>query len=330
MVVVDTHHLPTSRNTSPKVSWEPTSKGTAVEHMEKKVEFYSDGVKIAGVVYEPDDAPESGCPGIVLCQGMVGVKEYFWFPHIGRSLAALGSVALIWDFRGVGESGGEYGRLFPMEQAEDIQNALTVLETHPKVDPKRLGLLGFSFGGGMVPYVAGVDQRVMCSVSVAGWDDGERWMRRLRRTSEWLVLLERIRQDRRVRLQTGKSELLAQGEILVGDPSNVQAREAVISRIPGTEEYKSTAYSLATAEKLLEFRPVEVVHRIAPRAIFYVAAEHDALTPAQGILEMYRRTHDPKKLYVIPNAVHYDIYTPENQEMIMGMAADWFKEHLRF
>ena len=201
--------------------------------MEQKVRFHSDGFQIAGVLFQPEGAAAESCPGIVMCQGMVGIKEYFWFPQIGRRFAEMGCVALIWDYRGIGESEGEYGRLYPMEQAEDIRNGLTYLETNPKVDPNRLALLGFSFGGGMVPYVAGVDDRVKCAVSVAGWGDGGRWMRSLRRHGEWLDLLKRIDQDRRTRILTGKSELLAPGEILMADPSTAGEREAVMSKIPG-------------------------------------------------------------------------------------------------
>ena len=74
--------------------------------MERAVRFNSDGVQIAGVLFDPEAAADSSCPGVVLCQGMIGVKEYFWFPTIARRLAELGYVALIWDYRGVGESGG--------------------------------------------------------------------------------------------------------------------------------------------------------------------------------------------------------------------------------
>ena len=116
------------------------------------------------------------------------------------------------------ESEGERGRLFPMEQANDIRNGLTLLETNDKVDPERLALFGFSFGGGMVPYVAGVDQRVKCAVSVVGWEDGGRWMRAIRRHGEWLDLLRRIDDDRKARIETGSSELMGRiGGILVGD-----------------------------------------------------------------------------------------------------------------
>ena len=296
--------------------------------MEQKVRFHSDGFQIAGVMFEPDEAVAGSCPAIVMCQGMVGIKEYFWFPQIGRRFAEMGCVALIWDYRGIGESEGEYGRLYPIEQAEDIRNGLTYLETNPKVDPNRLALLGFSFGAGMVPYVAGVDDRVKCAISVAGWGSGEKWMRSLRRHGEWLDLLTRIDQDRRSRVLTGKSELLAPGEILMADNSTNAEREAVMSQIPEMKDYQSTPYSLATAEKLLEFKPADVVHRIAPRAILYIAAEQDAVTPAKDVVDMFERTQEPKKLWVIPGAAHYDLYRKERQDTIMQMTTDWLKKYL--
>jgi len=296
--------------------------------MEKRVSFYSDGLKIAGVLFEPEDARDKACPGIVLCQGMAGVKEYFWFPQIARHFASLGYVALIWDFRGVGESEGEHGRLYPLEQAEDIRNALTLLEFHPKVDSERLALAGWSFGGGMVPYVAGVDHRVKCSISVVGWADGERWMRSVRRYWEWLNLLDRINKDRRSRVLTGKSELFEPGEILVGDPSTDKERASVVSCIPGMETHKGTAYSVATAEKLLEFKPIEVVDRISPRAILYIVAEKDTVCPVDHVLEMYERTLEPKKLWVIPGASHYAVYAEPYLAQVREMITDFLKDRL--
>ena len=119
--------------------------------MERKIGFYSDGLKIAGVLYEPEEARDKSCLGIVLCQGMIGIKEYFWFPQIAQSFADLGCVALIWDYRGVGESEGERGRLYPLEQADDIRNALTYLQAHAKVDPERLAIIGWEFRRGHGP-----------------------------------------------------------------------------------------------------------------------------------------------------------------------------------
>lgn len=297
--------------------------------MERAVHFNSDGVRIAGILFEPEAAADRSCPAVVLCQGMVGVKEYFWFPTIARHLARLGYVALIWDFRGVGDSAGERGRLYPLEQSDDIRNGLTFLETNRLVDPERLGLLGFSFGGGMVPYVAGVDKRVKCAVSVVGWGDGERWMRAIRRHGEWLELLNRIDADRSARLESGRSELMgAMGGILVVDPATNAAREAIVAEIPEMQSYQGSDYSLATAQKLLEFKPVEVVGNISPRAIMYIAAELDAVTPVDDVVAMYERTGEPKKLWVIPGAVHYDVYREPLVHQILDESLAWFAEHM--
>jgi fermentation-respiration switch protein FrsA (DUF1100 family) len=153
-------------------------------------------------------------------------------------------------------------------------------------------------------------------------------MRSLRRHFEWLDLLKRIERDRKSRVLTGKSELLAAGEILMADPATAAEREEVVSNIPRMEEYQSTAYSLATAEMLLKFKPADVVHRIFPRAILYVAAELDSVTPADDVLDMYERTKQPKKLKVIPGAAHYDVYRKSNLDSIMELATAWLGEHL--
>jgi len=94
------------------------------------------------------------------------------------------------------------------------------------------------------------------------------------------------------------------------------------------ENYTSTDYSLATAEKLIEFRPMDVVERISPRAIMYIAAELDAVTPADGVVEMHARTGEPKKLWVIPDAAHYDVYREELVHRILDKSVDWMAEHL--
>ena len=296
--------------------------------MERNVGIHSDGFKIAGTLYEPDDAQDKSCPGIVMCQGMIGIKEYFWFPHIARQFVNMGYVALTWDYRGVGESEGEYGRLYPLEMAEDIRNALTYLEVHPKVDPHRLALIGWSHGGAMVPYVAGIDERVRCAVSVVGWSDGRRSLRSMRSPADWLAFLDRIDKDKRARVFTGKSELLAPGEILGRDPATNKDVERELSKIPGMENAKGTPYSLATAEKIIEFRPMDVVSRISPRPIFYIAAERDTLTPAEDIIEMYRRTGEPKKLWVIPGVNHHNVYEEPYLSQVLEVSTAWLKEQI--
>ena len=60
----------------------------------------------------------------------------------------------------------------------------------------------------------------------------------------------------------------------------------------------------------------------------YIAAEQDAVTPADDVVDMFDRTKEPKKLCVIPGAAHYDIYRKESQDTIMEITTAWLKEYL--
>ena len=115
-------------------------------------------------------------------------------------------------------------------------------------------MIGWSFGAGMVPYVAGVDHRVKSAVSVAGWGDGERWLKSLRRYYEWLDLLDRIDRDGKSRVLTGKSEADGAPVRFSWGPFIREGTGARGQRDTGDGGFKSTAYSLATAAKLREFK----------------------------------------------------------------------------
>ena len=46
--------------------------------MQRPVEFYSEGFKLFGDLYTPDDpAPDEKRAGVVLCHGYTGVKDLY-------------------------------------------------------------------------------------------------------------------------------------------------------------------------------------------------------------------------------------------------------------
>jgi len=153
--------------------------------MERPVSFFSEGVKLAGDLFLPNDLrPGERRAGIVLCHGYTGVRNLY-LPDIARILNGAGYVVLTFDYKGWGDSEGPPARLAPYSRVADVQAALSFLAAQDEADPERLGIYGTSYGGATVVFVAAIDPRVKCVVSVVGIGHGARWMRSVRHPDEY-------------------------------------------------------------------------------------------------------------------------------------------------
>src|SRR6266850_3115172 len=201
--------------------------------MPRPVTFFSEGVRLVGDLYLPDDlARGEKRAGIVLCHGYTGVRNIY-LPDNARALTEAGYVVLNFDYKGWGDSEGPKTRLAPYSRIADVQAALTFLAAQPEVAADRLGLYGTSYGGATVVWVAAIDPRVRCVVSVVGIGNGTRWMRSVRRPDEWHDLLERSRRDRVKRALEGESELVNREEILLPDRQSAELAAAARRNLPG-------------------------------------------------------------------------------------------------
>lgn len=200
--------------------------------MERRVDFFSDGLKLAAVLWLPEDLrPGEWRPGVVMAVGFGGEKA-FSVPGFARLFMERGYVALTFDYRGFGESEGAKRRLIPAEQVHDIHAATTFLSAQDVVDPARLAICGVSFGGGNAVMAAANDDRLRCVISVNGVADGEDWLRSLRPYWEWRALLRRIEADRVRRAVTGQSEWVDLYEIMVPDPATREAHRKTFAVAP--------------------------------------------------------------------------------------------------
>ena len=79
--------------------------------MRRAIEFYSEGFKLVGDIYSPEDlrAGERRA-AVLLCHGYTGVKDLY-LPDNARSLNREGYVAMIFDYKGWGDSAGPRSRL---------------------------------------------------------------------------------------------------------------------------------------------------------------------------------------------------------------------------
>ena len=86
--------------------------------------------------------------------------------------------------------------------------------------------------------------------------------------------------------------------------------------------------SWETIEKTLEYKPIEVIDRIAPRALLLIGARDDDLCKIEGYEKLYDRAREPKKLVVLP-ITHYEIYGGKWLEESSRLAAEWFNRFLK-
>src|SRR6202012_1883077 len=88
-----------------------------------------------------------------------------------------GYAALRFDYRGCGESGGERGRVIPLEEVADARNALTYMASRPDGDPTRIPLCRSILGAGVAVYAAGIDPRIAAVILEIVLGNGERIIR---------------------------------------------------------------------------------------------------------------------------------------------------------
>lgn len=121
----------------------------------EEITFVSEGVKLAGSIYTPDDA----FAAVVLVHGSDPVPR---MTKLARLLAEHGLLVLTYDKRGVGKSGGVYvGPQVGTNNisvdnltllARDASEAINTLHQHDKDLP--IGLLGASQAGWIIPIAA--------------------------------------------------------------------------------------------------------------------------------------------------------------------------------
>ena len=292
--------------------------------MKQPVGFYSEGHRLVGDLYTPDGlTPHERRPGIVLCHGYTGVKDLY-LPDNARVLTEAGYVVLTFDYKGWGDSEGPRSRLAPYSRVADVQAALTFLGERPEVDRARLGIYGTSYGGATVVWVAAIDPRVKCTVSVVGIGHGGRWMRSVRRPDEWHDLLERAGHDRVKRAIEGKSDFVPREQILLPDRQSAELAAAARRNNPAAV----STIPLEYIDETVQFHPEWIVDKIAPRPILFITSDDDRLVPPEESRALYARAGEPKRLVVLEGVGHYEVYSEPAFSQVMRETVAWFQAHL--
>jgi pimeloyl-ACP methyl ester carboxylesterase len=285
----------------------------------ERVTFFSAGLRLVGVLHLPEPRSAAPVPVLVHGPGWLEASCSTITEPFHQAFADAGYATLHYQSRGYGESEGERGWIRPFDQIEDLENAITYAETRSELDASRIGVFGLGgTGAGNAIYAAAFDLRVRCVIAQNVVADGSDWLRRMRREYEWKEFLARMRGNRRRRVLENRDELVDPvEELMVASPE----RKAAGMPTPGP------IFHLGSAEALLRYRPVDVVHLISPRALLMTCISDDVVTPEHHARELYRRAGSPKRLIRQVGVNVYEAYH-ENFELLRAHFIEWCERYL--
>lgn len=278
--------------------------------------LFSEGTRLAAEIYSPAAvAPEKGHPAILLCHGWGGLKN--GLVRYAKAFAEAGFVAMIFDYRGWGESDGriialrssppllEAGErtlevrvlreiVDPVDQTTDVRNCLALLATEPGIDPSRIGVWGSSYGGGHAVFTAGHDDRVRAVVAQIG---GYTFLPEYRPAAR-----ARAAEKARGALDT----VVPQGGL---DASPSLKGTPDIARM-GVHSATAAAVNIRVPTLIIDAENEELMNRLEHGFTVYMIVRQNAICEY--------RTFPCR---------HYDVYDRYYNESV-ALALDWFRAHL--
>ncbi len=283
----------------------------------ESIEIWSDGTRMQGNLFIPQDNSVEKWPTILLAHGWGGLKS-----HLNQSyapkFASAGFIVMTFDYRGWGESDsrlvvydempkpGRFSNTIsvkaeairelvdPLDQYEDIQASLYFLEGDSRVDTEKIGIWGSSFGGGHVIMVGATDPRIKTIVSqVGGMGAGmENFAKELKR------------------------RLIAQAR---GEEDPVPQGVDKQPGLRGTPHYG----------RMSLYQPISKAKNIKVPTLIVDAENEELFNRLENGWAVYNLIKDkvPSKYVTYPGK-HYDIYST-NFEAATNLQIEWFNKYLK-
>lgn len=139
---------------------------TAPYHQQERT-FSNGRIELAGLLVTP---PSPGPhPAVIFVTGSdEGQRDKLWYLYQADYLARRGTAVFLPDRRGSGKSSGDWQSATFEDLAGDAIAAARHLKDHDRIDPARVGLLGFREGGWIAPLAAAKSTDIRFLVTVSG------------------------------------------------------------------------------------------------------------------------------------------------------------------
>lgn len=275
------------------------------------------GLILAGDLYTPEGLDkEKKYPALVVGAPYGGVKEQGPCVYAGE-LAQRGFIVLTFDPCYMGESAGEPRHVSsPDLFSENVSAGVDYLGLLPYVDRGKIAALGICGSGGFALSAAAVDTRIKAVVTASMFDTSVAV--RLGLTAEQLQ-----QKKEQLSLQRWKDAENGQPEYIPTFPE--EAVDKIPEDMQGINreffEFYATArghhpnarggFTATSDMSFLNYALNDHIAEISPRPILFLVGEQ---AQSRFFSDMaFERAAEPKRMIVIPNCNHIDLYDDVNK-----------------
>ena len=259
------------------------------KELRESVVLTNQNQKIFGILHLPKGIEKPPC--VLMCHGLGGHKtgRYRVYVDLAEALIEKQIAVFRFDFRGSGDSEGNFGEMTLQGEVSDAIKALEYLQSDPRINPDQIGLFGRSLGGAVATLSAASFGHIK---SIALWApiyDGSQWKH------HWLDI---------------KNGLLTEREAI-----EVRRINGQVAGILFYDELFNL--DIEPALKTLQHIPLLLIH-----------GEKDDVVDIAHAEKYYRLRQKPVTHFIrLPNADH-DFTIPEERTYAINQTAQWFKERL--
>ena len=314
-------------------AWDKTfPKSNRVKY--KKITFHNRyGITLAADLYMPENAQDK-LPAVAVAGPFGAVKEQASGLY-AQAMAERGFLTVAFDPSFTGESGGMPSyNASPDINTEDFCAAVDFLSVQDNVDAERIGIIGICGWGGMALNAAAVDTRIKATVTVTMYD-----MTRVTANGYFDSMDEEARYQLKERLNAQRIVDYKNGEYaLAGGLPDSVPKDAPFYVKDYFDYYKTSrgyhprslnsnqGWNVTSPLSLLNM-PILAYAGEIRSAVLMIHGEkahscyfsRDAFAKLRG---------DNKELFIIPNAVHTDLY--DNMKIIpFEKITCFFAQYLR-
>jgi len=249
-----------------------------------------------GEIYIPDVVP---APAVLVCHGMDTQGYHFLkiYTQMAKAACRNGLVSLVFDFRGVGKSTGEFDYGFAEQQ--DVECVLNYLSSRQEVLSDKIFIVGHSLGGAVSLYTVQNERRIKGLVL---WSTPKNHNYNVKR------FIGRTR---------GKLSLYLFHFFAWLD------KLFDVSRFYKLKVYGIILRPRYVKEKLMKLNECEAVSNLRNIPLLILVGDEDVIVDASEARQVFLSAHEPKDFLIIRGADH--TYKGKEDELI-DQTIKWIKK----